>query len=731
MTDYDVAQLARLEPAYQERLGLNTAPFPPTHEDRFLFLDAERRQRLQMLQHLTQYSNLLLMLVGERGIGKTSLLDRFAAEAKPEWQLCRIQANALMDADQLLYDIATGFGLAAPPHDPASLQETLFQHLLKLREQDRTPILIIDDAHELPRDALQAVFHLADAETAEGNLLRVILACEPQIERMLEDPAIAPLRERITHTLDIPPFDRAGTADYLAHRLAVAGLSGASPFTDKALDQIFRASEGVPARINEAAHLWLSDGGASELPGPWPADDAAETDGNEGFLQRLPKGQLAAAGAIALLLALALLFQDRINALFEPAPPESAGTTEPPPASAAPEPADSQPAPEAGPAQPAEPAPPPPAPAIERIDPATLEGGGESVTLTLHGRGFTADSRVEMTGQGERHLLPTTAVQWLDTRSARVTLQPPPAAGTWQLRVLGPSGAASDPATFTVTAVPAPKPAPAKSEPPAAPPQPPTRPAPQPQHRPAPESAPAAKPAPKTETAPTPSATGRGSVPSGLWDRRWLLQQPKDHVTLQLLSTRQKANVERFVKRHGLDGMAVAFETRRNGQTWYSVVVGSYPDRTQAQKAFRQLPQSVQKLQPWIRRFDGIQQALKPVPATAPKPLPIHLPPPDNLNPADHLSWLWNRDPSHFALQLMAGHDEGGVQRFLRQHRLLGKAVYYRTRRNGQPWFVVVYGDFADRNAARQAIDKLPPAIQHLRPWPRSFGSIHDELDRN
>ncbi len=730
MTDYDVAQLARLEPAYQERLGLNTAPFPPTHEDRFLYLDAERRQRLQMLQHLTQYSNLLLMIVGDRGIGKTSLLDRFVAEAKPEWQIARIQANALMDADQLLYDIALGFGLSAPPHDPSSLQDALFQHLLKLREQDRTPILIIDDAHELPRDALLAVFHLADAETAEGNLLRVILACEPQIETMLADTAFAPLRERITHTLDIPPFDKTGTAEYLAHRLAVAGYSGASPFDDKALQQIWQAAEGNPARINEAAHLWLSDGGARELPSPWEGDGKeAATETGPTFLQRLPRGQIAAASGIALLLILALLFQDRINTLFEepatPAetqPPASAHTSpapveEParpdaqpiggPPATtenpsaenapeetagvspAAPEPEAATPATEDTPAEPSPvpeetPAPPPPAiPIIERIEPAIIDGSRKPVTLTLHGKGFTADSRVEVVWKDGRRFLPAERVEWIDTRTGRITLVPGISDDTWQVRIHGPADTVSEPASFRVRAA-----------------------------------------------VTTPSARDTGT-PKTLWDRQWIAQQPGDHFTLQLLATRQRDNVSRFVEQHGLKGLAVAFETRRNGQTWYSVIVGSYPDRQQAQQAFSQLPASVQKLQPWIRRFDGIQQAMQETRTRQATPLPIHLPPPDTLNPADHLSWLWSRDPSHVTLQLMAGHDEQGIRRFLRQHRLLGKAAWYRTVRNGRPWFVVVYGDYADRRAARAAIDKLPPALQHLKPWPRTFGDIHAELNRN
>jgi len=714
MTDYDVAQLARLEPAYQERLGLNAAPFTPTHEDRFLYLDAERRQRLQMLQHLTQYSNLLLLLIGERGIGKTSLLDRFAAEARPEWVLCRIQANPLMDADRLLLAIAEGFGLGAPPHDPTAIQDALYQHLLRLREQERTPILIIDDAHELPQDALLAVFHLADAESAEGNLLRCILACEPQIETMLEDPAVAPLRERITHSIDLPPFEREALADYLTHRLTVAGHQGPSPFSEKALDQIWRASRGNPARINEAAHLWLSNSGADTPP---PEEDTAENDTALTGRLRNPK-QVIAAAIVALALITILIFQDRINALFKENPPESPATTVSAPVAnetesktpvsgtttgpRSPSPAGTDVLPETD-TQTANPTPPPPpAPRILRIEPDTLTGSQKPVTLTLHGEGFTTDSRVELIGKDERRLLPADRITWLDTHTARIRFVPGHTAGIWQVRILGPGDRASAPASIKVNATPAATTKPeTRAQPKAA--------------TPVPAKRPSSKP-PKS---------------AKLWDRDWIRRQPPKHYTLQLLATRQRDSVQRFVQQHGLQGLAVAFESHRNGQTWYTLIVGSFPDRQGAQRAFRQLPASVQKLTPWIRRFDGIQAALAAKPATSPSPLLLHQPPPKNLDRHDHLSWLWNRDPSHYTLQLIASRNETGIRRFLREQRLLGKAVYYHTRRNGQTVSVVVFGDYADRQSARNAAKHLPAPLQKLRPWLRRFADIHAELETN
>ena len=258
MSGYNNEQLDRLEPAYLASLGLQQAPFTSVHEDKFLYLDAERDQRDNMLHHLIQYSNLLLIVTGECGMGKTSLLQHFVNTANEEWSLCKVQANTMMDAHQLLASIARNFGLQVSNQPASVLQETLYQYLVTIQRNGQIPILLVDDAHELPKDALETLFTLADTETSEDNLLRIILFCEPQIEIMLESPAIQPLRERITHTIDIPAFNEEQTAEYIKHRLAVCGFTGASPFQPKDIKKIFKVSRGIPAHINELAHLHLN-----------------------------------------------------------------------------------------------------------------------------------------------------------------------------------------------------------------------------------------------------------------------------------------------------------------------------------------------------------------------------------------------------------------------------------------------------------------------------------------
>ena len=263
MSSYSTGDLQRLEPSYLDNYGLSEAPFSSTLQEKFMFLDAERAQRINMLQHMVRYSNLLLIVQGLTGVGKTSLMRRFMQTAEDDWQVCEITANTMIDAEQLLFQAAQGFGVRQLPQDASELQEMLYSKVATFHHNDQIPILIIDDAHELPKDALLAIFNLADAYVNDVNLLRIILFCEPQIEKIINSKDVKSLRERVTHTMEVPPFDEDATAEYLKHRLAVAGFDGASPFTPKVVKKIYRASNGIPAKINTLAHEFLEEGDTS------------------------------------------------------------------------------------------------------------------------------------------------------------------------------------------------------------------------------------------------------------------------------------------------------------------------------------------------------------------------------------------------------------------------------------------------------------------------------------
>ncbi|MDR9436909.1 MAG: SPOR domain-containing protein [Thiohalophilus sp.] len=756
MSSYDAVPLARLEPDYLARYGLQTAPFSSTHDDRFLYLDGERQQLLNMLQHLTRYSELILLVVGERGSGKTSIKQRFIRQADDSYLISEVDAHPMMDADELLSSIAQGFGLIDMPASPAQLQNDLYRYLAGLQQQDRVPVLLVDDAHELPQDALEALFYLADAEAGEGNLLRSVLFCEPAIEVMLESAAIQPLKERVTHRMRIAPFDEEQTAEYLRHRLAVAGLEDTSPFSPREVRRIYKSSGGLPERINDAAHQVLAGGKITSAVDE--EEEAPEESLEDEARQGLNPRYIALGGALVILVGAVLWWQEEINRLFDEPAITSSGTEQVAPTPAEPPAAEKivefggdgsrLPAPEAapGPSREAEPsvsqeeapvaaqapetgqaeasagqtaepeapsdesaepaasdstAPPgmvkseslSPALRLESLEPNPVPASERQQTLTLRGEGFDDTTRITVEWGNQRKTLQTSRVTRVDAGRLdfRITVGKKPE--TWLVVARNPDSGAKDSLQFEVQA-------PQQEE----------------------DTQQDKGPVEKTAEQRTAS-----SPPEPASD--WLQRQPADHYTLQLLAAQQRDNLQAFIERHNLSENSAIFESRRNGRPWYAVAYGSFADRDAAQQAIGDLPDGIE---PWIRRIGDIQPqgdnaAQEETSTTSITDKPV----PRSNALRDHAAWLWDQDPGHYTLQLIAGRNADAVRAFIDRHDLRGQAVFYQTRREGNPWYVVVLGNHADRQAALAAREQLPTSLREQSPWPRPFSDIHADLYRN
>lgn len=703
MSSYEAAHYSRDNPPYLAPYGLRTAPFSSTHDDRFLYLDAERQQLLTMLQQLIRHSHLLLLVVGEWGSGKSSLKQRFINGADEASLMCEISAQPKMDADELLSSVAQGFGLIDIPTSSAELQNKLYRYLAGLQHYNVAPTLIVDDAHELPQDALEALFYLSDAEASQGNLLRTILFCEPSINVVLDSDAIQPLKARVTHRVEIPPFDAEQTAEYLEHRLTVAGLEGSNPFSLQDIKRIHRVSGGIPERINEAAHLLLAGIDAEDL-----SDFEDEFGAETAVSHRLNFKHLALGGIAVLMIAVVLLWEDGDRLSSEPGPPveilnpgppiaassntpgrpsppektielEVAGPTEPP--------VETQPEPEVVTGEmPAKPGKTESVPLlrITGIEPTSVPAGHEQQTLILKGEGFDKTTRITLEWGNQRMTLPEDHVTFVNPSRLefRVTVDTRP--DTWLVMARNPQTDAKDMTQFIV--------------------------------KPVSPTPPAKKKA---------AAAASGETPANLQDTAWLKRQPVDNFTLQLLASQQSENLSSFAKQHGLSGKAVIFESRNKGRPWFALAYGSYPSRRAAERAGRELPAGIK---PWIRQFASIQQGLAKETRSPSKTDPA--PPALHGELRDHAAWLWAQDPSRYTLQLLAGRNEAAVKTFITRHNLEGRAVFYRTKRDGNPWYVVVLGSYADRGRAVAGIEQLSAGVRMQSPWPRAFRDVHADLSR-
>jgi len=722
---YDIDQLNRIEPTYLASYGLTEAPFSPQLDDRFFYSNSALTERLELLKHYTQYGNLLLIVTGERGTGKSSIKQRFINTAQEEWQVCEIQSHTMMDASLLLKQIAHGFNITEPPHDPAALFEVLSTQLEYMHQAAYVPILVIDDAHELPLEALQALLYLAEHHSDQQTTLRIILFCEPEIEIMLDDPAIHSLRERVTHSMEISPLDETQTAEYLRHRLAVAGLDGTSPFTPKLIHKIFLASDGIPAKINEYAHQNLLDD--SEPLNPEEMDlDGELIHATTAFnLRNMLLGSFALAVVIAV-----LLFQDQINSLFEEPKNITVAETKiekkPSPDIKTLEQTSESSTPTEESLAPIPPVQPPKQKTIEfnlneklslnkdtkeeikqpiekntkkdiatlilsAVNPSPVPVSKQRQIISISGTGFHKRQKVKVTWTGKEKILSTTQVNVTSDSYMNLILNVGMKADTWNVTVSDPLlNIESNTISFNVVA---------------------------------PEKEKVTKKVTTTKLKIEPTKKLKTVLNNGLYGQNWIKLQNKNHFTLQLLGTHQKNTLPNYLKKFSLKNNAATFKTKRNNKDWFTLIYDSFETKAAAQTAAKQLPKGMSK--PWIRSFASILPSLKNEGSAKNTPVIIA----STTIPENQEGWLWSQDPRHYTLQLTAGTDKKAIQAYIKRYRLKGKAVYFHRLRDGRDWYILVHGSYSGFSKAKQAISQLPLAVQKAKPWARSFSAIHAELN--
>jgi DamX protein len=287
---------------------IDVYPFAPDAESDFYFAPPAIAQRLDLIQYLIEYSGQLLLIIGEHGAGKTAMIRQLLLRAGNVWRICHIEANAMLEARALQRRIGEAFDWVpreAELQDQALYLAGLQKKLEACEQANLVPVIVVDDAHELPAESLLFLFNLAKAED-QREQLHIALFCEPQINQMLNSPRLAEFKEKIMHVLDIPPLTEDQVLQYVEEKCFHAGLAVESPFSDEAMDQIQLRSKGLPGRIN-----LLADQHMRGQPLNLPLDDTQPTHSSLPPLLR-NRSQLlmlaALLGLVTVIIALNSLF---------------------------------------------------------------------------------------------------------------------------------------------------------------------------------------------------------------------------------------------------------------------------------------------------------------------------------------------------------------------------------------------------------------------------------------
>ena len=234
---------------YLEHYGLIRQPFEMTPDPNFLYLGEAHQEGLATLVYGVRARKGFVMLTGEVGTGKTTLLHALLAQLDASAASAFVFNPRLepLDFFRVLFD---ELGIEDVCRSKGEYLLALNQFLIERLRRDQSTLLIVDEAQNLSAEMLEEIRLLSNLETPTSKLLQIILVGQPELEEMLKRQELRQLRQRIVLRFRLRPFELRETASYIEERLRLAGYTGKGLFRRSAIHRIQEVSGGVPRLIN-------------------------------------------------------------------------------------------------------------------------------------------------------------------------------------------------------------------------------------------------------------------------------------------------------------------------------------------------------------------------------------------------------------------------------------------------------------------------------------------------
>ncbi len=538
-----------------------------------IYIDDKFSQTTDLLRHLIENSNQMPLILGEPGTGKTTLLNHLAKLAAEQWKLCLVEATSMLQPYQFFACLGHCFDVS----DERPGLEKLVHCFENLNRRGRLPIIIVDDAHQLPIATIIMLLRLYERHPNDRLLVKIVLFAQPQIDLLLKSSQIQAMNLHMIQALELYPLSKDRMQHFIQFLIQRMDFADSFKISQSQLNGIYRTSGGNQAKIVSTLHQLQNRA----------VDANLHKKGRHSLLANLSAPSVIGGILIVALVLTAVVFQDEINALFaertevvttpqtidkviETVPSDTSLSASPLPESHSIAPAVNEPLADnsigQGPAL--EPKHVAEAPAINQTEkPGVIE---QPMISELPAEQLSQSTGKE-TGQpsGDREISHTTEAQ-PETR----TIGEDNSEIIEAVSILNKGG----------TLIP---------------------------H----------KPLKRITKAPIPEVSSTKSTLSGKPDNRlkaplreeWLIAQQPTSYTLQIVGLRSEEGVKKFLKKHQLwlSTNVAYFRTMKDGTPWFSVVFGVYPDSKSAMAAVKALPKALQQSDVWPRSFKSIRQLLR------------------------------------------------------------------------------------------------------------------------
>lgn len=242
---------------YEAFYGLNNKPFQLNPDPSFYFGSKQHRRASAYLEYGLHQNEGFIVITGEVGAGKTTIVRGMLDGLDQDKVVAAHLVSTQLDADDTLRLVGAAFGLRTKDVSKADVLMSLEAFLISMTGKGKRCLLIVDEAQNLTPRAVEELRMLSNFQYGNHALLQSFLVGQPEFRQILQSPGLMQFRQRVIAACHIGPLDVAETRAYIEHRLHCAGSDGSPIITPAAHEAIFKASSGIPRRINSVCDRLL------------------------------------------------------------------------------------------------------------------------------------------------------------------------------------------------------------------------------------------------------------------------------------------------------------------------------------------------------------------------------------------------------------------------------------------------------------------------------------------
>ena len=250
---------------YTKYYGLDRKPFDLTPDPRVVYMSEVHQEALAILRYGVIGRKGFLLLTGDVGTGKTTLLQLLVQSIDSKIHICLIVNPALSISD-FYYYLAAAYGLQEYDGNKARFIMNFADFLQDCRSKNERVLLVIDEAHVVSLDLLEEIRLLSNQDDEKISVMSIFLVGQPELNDRLNHERLLPLRQRVGIRFHLRPFSNEETRNYILFRLRKAGARRLDLFSSEGVDLVYRESGGTPRLINTICDHALLSGFAESKP---------------------------------------------------------------------------------------------------------------------------------------------------------------------------------------------------------------------------------------------------------------------------------------------------------------------------------------------------------------------------------------------------------------------------------------------------------------------------------